>query len=86
MTKISVMGVPTGSFVSKWRIVNDGESIALPLVSNGIYDFIVNWGDGTRSHITTWDQVDSTHTYAKSGVKTISITGTIEGWSFGTQG
>ncbi len=84
-SKISVVGVPTGSFVSKWR-VSEGEQIALPLVENGNYDFVVNWGDGTKSHITSWDQSDKYHTYAKAGVKTISIIGTIEGWSFGSQG
>lgn len=86
MTKISVMGVPTGSFVSKWKILSDDESISLPLVENGNYDFIVNWGDGTKSHITSWDQFEKYHTYAKAGVKTVSIIGTIEGWSFGARG
>ncbi len=58
----------------------------LPLVSSGTYDFVVNWGDLSQDHITTWNQAEVTHTYAASGTYTISISGLIRGWAFNNGG
>ena len=80
--------VPT--MISTWNTENPGTSnddqIQLPLEFGGIYDFIVDWGDGTSDHITAWDQAEVTHTYAEPGNYTVSITGTINGWSFNNDG
>jgi len=80
----------TDSFVSTWNTTNSGstdnDQIQLPLESGGNYNFTVEWGDGTNSHITAWDQEDVTHTYPESGEYTIYINGTIEGWSFDDEG
>ena len=54
----------------------------LPLVSSGNYNFNVNWGDGNNDTITSWNQIEKTHTYDFGGTYTVSISGTIEGWSF----
>src|SRR6056300_421076 len=56
--------------------------IKLPLVSDGVYNFNVDWGDGRIDHITSYDQAERTHTYRTPGVYTISITGLIKGFSF----
>ncbi len=56
--------------------------IQLPLISSGNYNFTVDWWDGNSDTITTWNQPETTHTYANPGVYDISITGNIEGWSF----
>ena len=40
----------------------------------------MDWGDGSSEVITTWDQPGVTHTYGSSGIYTLNITGTIEGW------
>ncbi len=56
--------------------------IALPLISSGTYSFQVDWGDGTVDTITDWAQAEKIHTYATPGVYTITITGTLKGWSF----
>lgn len=52
----------------------------LPLVSNGTYNFTVDWGDGTTDTITTYNQPEITHTYSTpySASYTIQITGTCE--------
>lgn len=75
------------SFISTWNTTNTGASasnqIKLPLVSSGTYNFSVDWGDGTSNTITAWNQAQTTHTYASSGIKTVTITGIIEGWAFG---
>jgi surface protein len=54
----------------------------LPLRSSGTYNFSVDWGDSSSNTITTWDQAETTHTYASSGTYTITISGQIEGFSF----
>jgi surface protein len=73
------------AFISTWNTQNcctAPDQITLPLIAAGNYDFDVDWGDGTQSHITAWNQAEVTHIYAAQGVKTVTITGTIEGFSF----
>jgi surface protein len=76
------------AFVSTWKTDNTStgssanNQISLPLVSNGNYDFVVKWGDGTQDTITTWNQAQKTHTYASIGTYQIEINGIITGWSF----
>lgn len=60
--------------------------IKLPLIASGNYNFVVDWGDGSTNTITAWNQADVTHTYASSGVKNVSIAGTIKGWQFANSG
>jgi len=75
-------------FISTWNTANTsvGSStstqVKLPLVSAGTYNFVVTWGDATSDVITTWNQVETTHTYASSGTYTITITGLCLGFSF----
>ena len=70
-------------FISVWDTsFNNDAVITLPLVASGNYNFSVNWGDGTTDTITSWNQPEVTHNYEGDGVKTLTITGTIEGWSF----
>jgi surface protein len=58
----------------------------LPLVSSGTLNAVVDWGDGTSSTITTWNQAEVTHTYATAGVYDIKITGVLRGWQFNKGG
>jgi surface protein len=71
------------SFVSVWS-AKSSEKISLPLVSGGYYSFLVDWGDGNSDIITSWNQVEKDHLYLTSGDYTITISGTIIGWSFST--
>jgi len=79
-------------FISKWDTTqtSGGSSasnqIKLPLVSSGTYNFIVYWGDGLSDSITSWNQAETTHTYASSGIYNITINGTIVGWRFAATG
>ena len=51
----------------------------------GVYDFIVDWGDGgSTDHITEWDQPETLHTYDEEGVYEITMEGHIEAWGFDT--
>ena len=73
-------------FVSKWKINNDNGSIILPLREGYNYDFSVDWGDGSSSQVTSYDDSDITHTYADSGEYTITISGLVEAWYFNNSG
>ena len=42
------------------------------------FDFVVDWGDGTTAPVTAWDDSNNSHTYATSGIKTVTITGLME--------
>lgn len=75
--------MPT-TFESVWVTTTDFESITLPLVSNGVYSFFVDWGDGSSDTITSWTQGDKNHTYEFAGEYTVTISGVIVGWSFAT--
>ena len=54
----------------------------LPLVSSGLINFAIDWGDGTSDTITSFNQSQVTHTYPSSGTYTIRITGIVRGWRF----
>lgn len=75
-------------FISTWKTdnVSTGSSTAsqvkLPLIYGGTYAFNVDWGDGTSSYITSYNQAETLHNYASSGTYTITITGTCKGWCF----
>jgi surface protein len=71
--------------ISSQDPTNDQSSavqIKLPLDINGVYNFIVYWGDGKKDLITTYNQTQITHTYPKTGIYTVKIIGIIQGWGF----
>lgn len=66
---------------------SNSDQFTLPLVSGGTYDFYIDWGDGAGAdHITTYNQVEVTHTYPTNGTYTVRIVGTITGWRFNDAG
>ena len=80
-------------FASEWTVSGDeaGRTVTLPLVETRAegalaYDCTVNWGDGTTSAITAFDDADRVHIYSEAGTYLIEITGTCEGWSFNNGG
>jgi surface protein len=86
-------GGPVGptSFVSTWDTAQPGVSAAnqvqLPLEISGVYNFTVDWGDGSPvDTITVWNDPLTLHTYGVSATYTITITGQIEGWRFNNGG
>ena len=76
-------------FISKWDTTQEGsanDTVVLPLVSDGDYDFYVDWGDGNRDNITTYNQSEVTHQYSNTGIYEIRIKGEISGWQFNNAG
>src|SRR5690606_4853833 len=55
--------------------VLDGESVTIPTVLSTIYNYIVDWGDGNRNRITTYDDPNRTHIYTTGGSKDVKIYG-----------
>jgi hypothetical protein len=91
-TTTTPRGSDPGAFISTWDTTQItgfsslSNQVKLPLYSGGTYNFNVNWGDGTSNTITTWNQAEVTHTYAATGIYTINITGTINGFRFNAGG
>jgi len=74
-------------FTSTWSAAYTNGQISLPIVSNGNYNFNVNWGDNTADTIIDWYAPEKNHTFTTAGSShTVTITGTIDGWSFKNTG
>lgn len=58
-------------FITTWRTTAPNESITIPTHPDEIYDYSIDWWDGTLNTGQTWD---ATHSYASSGDHTIRIT------------
>ncbi len=78
-------------FLTIWKVgdpdYGDGSlTITLPLPKEDAsenpyhYDFIVDWGDRTRSEIKAYDDPDVTHTYRVAGEYQVKIMGSVEAW------
>ncbi|NBP66329.1 MAG: BspA family leucine-rich repeat surface protein [Bacteroidetes bacterium] len=67
------------SFISVWVTTTTNESIMLPYESSGSYSGTIDWGDGNTS-INSY--ANRAHTYTTPGTYTITINGTLIGWSF----
>ncbi|MGW9687299.1 BspA family leucine-rich repeat surface protein [Flagellimonas sp. 2504JD1-5] len=63
-------------FITTWKTDNSGTSadnqITIPTFPGEVYDYFVDWGDGSSDSNVTGD---ITHTYAGPGTYTVSITG-----------
>ena len=71
------------AFITKWLLSGVLPSLKLPLAQDGKYDFDVDWGDGAAvDHITAHNQAEIEHVYASQGEYTVTITGTLVGFSF----
>jgi len=66
-------------FISVWVTTIPSQSIMLPYETTGSYNGTIDWGDGTTS---TNSYANRAHTYTTPGTYTITITGTLIGWSF----
>jgi surface protein len=78
----------TDAFISIWNTRNlstgssNNRQIRLPLVATGTYNFVVEWGDGTRDIIRAFNAAAVTHTYHTAGNYTVKIRGTFTSMLF----
>lgn len=78
-TSLNPLGTRGKTFVTSWN-VSAGETIYLPLIADGTYNMVVDWGDGSKSTITSYTQ--NTHTYSSAGTYTVKINGLCTLWKF----
>ena len=45
-----------------------------------LYDFTVDWGDGTSSEVTGFDDPDKSHVYAQAGTYTVKMAEIAQGF------
>jgi len=50
-------------------------NLTIPAGNVGTYDAIIDWGDGTTSTITSYNDADLAHTYSSAGTYIVKITG-----------
>lgn len=74
------------SFISTWRTTSSNESITLPLKNGAIYNFTVDWGDGSAvSKVTSYNDPNITHIYSAAGDYVVKLTGVAEAWGGSSQ-
>jgi len=71
---------PTGGTAFKFRVAttSPSQSITIPHLSGYVYNYIVDYGDGTVLPVTSYNDPNCTHTYAVATGYTISISGVCE--------
>lgn len=81
-------GISNKRFVSVWNTNNAGspnDTIQLPVSVIGIYNCIINWGDGTFTTMTSYSQ--GLHQYLTGpGTYTVTIIGIFTGFQFAGAG
>lgn len=71
------------SFISTWQVRDtDNRTIVLPLPAGHNYNFTVEWGDGSHSHVNSDDDPSATNVYQEVGTYEVVIHGVMEAWSF----
>lgn len=70
-------------FITEWT-VEDNDTIVLPLSTYGynIYNFQVDYGDGTVVKVTSATDENATHVYENAGTYTVTIKGQCPGFHF----
>ena len=65
-------------FITTWRTTTVNESITVPTVHSvaPLYNFVIDWGDGTTGSYINLSDPSPTHAYAITGEHTITIMGT----------
>lgn len=69
-------GCPNNSMSLSYNIVGVGETLTIPAGNVGIYDATIDWGDGTSSAITAYNDPNLSHTYTDAGLYDVNISGT----------
>lgn len=81
-------GLFSNPFTIEWTVAGDAaaRTVTLPLVAGYSYNFVANWGDGTSSTVTAYNDANRIHTFPSDGVYITKIYGVMEGWSFNSGG
>ena len=69
-------GALSASFDMTVRTTAANEAFTIPCQNHGTFNATVDWGDGSSSTVTTYNDSNLAHTYASAGDHAISISGT----------
>jgi len=58
-----------------FNIASDGETLTIPCKNAGTFDAVLDWGDGSTSEITAYNDADLAHVYTTAGEYTVTVTG-----------
>ena len=74
----------TDAFISEWNIEHDASQvIQIACINDGPVDCEVDWGDGKKDRIKSWNAPQFTHEYAFPGSYTVRIAAPqVDGMSF----
>jgi len=82
-----------GLFISRWKTDNTTQAVSTSTqikfptyYVSGTYDYTIDWGDGTSSEITSYDDADLVHEYTTAGTYTVVVDGDLIGFGFGSTG
>ena len=70
-------------FAMTVRTTAANEAFTIPCQNVGTFNATVDWGDGSSSTVTTYNDSNLAHTYASAGDHAISISGTFPNIKFG---
>ncbi len=73
---------PPLAFIFSVTTTNTPHTFSLPIYDGGVYDFSVDWGDGSSDDIIVYSDPARSHSYATPGIHEITISGTLKGWNF----
>lgn len=91
------LGLPFSSFASgdgggsdtltlEFLTTASSESVTIPCQNVGVFNATIDWGDGSTSDITAYNDPDLSHTFAVAGTQTVSIKGTFPNIYFNNSG
>jgi surface protein len=79
--------VVEANFIFTVRTTTANETFTIPCKASTVpFDSVVDWGDGSTSAITAFDDVNLAHSYVASGDHQIKISGTFPNMSFNNGG
>jgi len=61
-------------------------NLTIPAGYVGTYDAVIDWGDGTTSTITSYNDADLSHSYSSAGTYIVKITGSFPNIKFNNGG
>ncbi len=77
---VSPTTINPNAFITTWKTTTPNESITIPTLSTAVYNYTIDWGDGT----ITGETGDATHPYTTAGSHIVKITGLFPQIHFGS--
>jgi surface protein len=73
-------------FVLVMRTTGEAETVTIPCRNVGVFDAVIDWGDGSTSEITAYNDADLAHEYAVAGDHEIRVSGSFPNIYFNNAG